>query len=224
MDPNYRIQEREQDRLRRSAKRQELQYRRSNFNIWISEKEEEVTTTISEKQEYEQEKTDNEKKTDEAGYVRYMNERRDTMRKKIPIKTAMENNRIIIEEWRQLPEERKASYTKAADMNDKEGNDKDKNDKKKNDKEKNDKRKKTVEETKYTPFEVLFGVEMRNQISDTEVLQICQDKKIRKAIRHMDPNYRIQEREQDRLRRSAKRQELQYRVHEQQINTLRRKQ
>ncbi|XP_037936119.1 high mobility group protein 20A-like [Teleopsis dalmanni] len=49
-----------------------------------------------------------------TGYVRYMNERRETMRKEFPTKTAMEHTRMIAEEWGQLSEERKAPYIKAA--------------------------------------------------------------------------------------------------------------
>lgn len=51
-----------------------------------------------------------------AGYVRYMNDRRDTLRKEHPSKTAMEHTKMIGEEWHALPTDVKSNYLKAADV------------------------------------------------------------------------------------------------------------
>ncbi|EDV55415.1 high mobility group protein 20A [Drosophila erecta] len=48
------------------------------------------------------------------GYVRFMNDRREELRREQPQRTALEHTRIIGEEWHQLPEERKAPYMEAA--------------------------------------------------------------------------------------------------------------
>ncbi|XP_017072968.1 high mobility group protein 20A [Drosophila eugracilis] len=48
------------------------------------------------------------------GYVRFMNDRREELRRDQPQRTALEHTRIIGEEWHQLPEERKAPYMEAA--------------------------------------------------------------------------------------------------------------
>ncbi|XP_037816321.1 high mobility group protein 20A [Lucilia sericata] len=51
-----------------------------------------------------------------TGYVRYMNDRRDSLRKEHPSKTAMEHTKMIGEEWHALPSDVKANYLKAADV------------------------------------------------------------------------------------------------------------
>ncbi|XP_065363745.1 high mobility group protein 20A [Calliphora vicina] len=51
-----------------------------------------------------------------TGYVRYMNDRRDTLRKEHPSKTAMEHTKMIGEEWHALPTDVKSNYLKAADV------------------------------------------------------------------------------------------------------------
>ncbi|EDW56581.1 SWI/SNF-related matrix-associated actin-dependent regulator of chromatin subfamily E member 1-related [Drosophila sechellia] len=48
------------------------------------------------------------------GYVRFMNDRREELRREQPQRTALEHTRIIGEEWHQLPEERKLPYMEAA--------------------------------------------------------------------------------------------------------------
>ncbi|KAH8358229.1 hypothetical protein KR084_008804 [Drosophila pseudotakahashii] len=48
------------------------------------------------------------------GYVRFMNDRREELRREQPTRTALEHTRIIGEEWHQLPEERKVPYMEAA--------------------------------------------------------------------------------------------------------------
>ncbi|KAI8037068.1 hypothetical protein M5D96_010387 [Drosophila gunungcola] len=48
------------------------------------------------------------------GYVRFMNDRREELRREQPQRTALEHTRIIGEEWHQLPEERKVPYMEAA--------------------------------------------------------------------------------------------------------------
>ncbi|XP_016929332.3 high mobility group protein 20A [Drosophila suzukii] len=48
------------------------------------------------------------------GYVRFMNDRREQLRREQPQRTALEHTRIIGEEWHQLPEERKVPYMEAA--------------------------------------------------------------------------------------------------------------
>lgn len=48
------------------------------------------------------------------GYVRFMNDRREELRREQPQRTALEHTRIIGEEWHQLPEERKLPYIEAA--------------------------------------------------------------------------------------------------------------
>uniref|UniRef100_A0A1A9V795 HMG box domain-containing protein n=1 Tax=Glossina austeni TaxID=7395 RepID=A0A1A9V795_GLOAU len=50
------------------------------------------------------------------GYVRYMNERRESLRKEYPNKTAIEHTKIIGEEWRTMSADRKAPYMKAAEL------------------------------------------------------------------------------------------------------------
>lgn len=45
-----------------------------------------------------------------------MNDRRETLRKEQPQKTAMEHTKLIGEEWNQLSEERKTPYMKAAEV------------------------------------------------------------------------------------------------------------
>ncbi|XP_023300603.2 high mobility group protein 20A [Lucilia cuprina] len=51
-----------------------------------------------------------------TGYVRYMNDRRDSLRKEHPSKTAMEHTKMIGEEWHALSSDVKANYLKAADV------------------------------------------------------------------------------------------------------------
>ncbi|EDW73810.1 uncharacterized protein Dwil_GK19656 [Drosophila willistoni] len=48
------------------------------------------------------------------GYVRFMNDRREQLRKEQPQRTALEHTKIIGEEWHQLTEEKKAPYMEAA--------------------------------------------------------------------------------------------------------------
>ncbi|KAH8386014.1 hypothetical protein KR200_002369 [Drosophila serrata] len=48
------------------------------------------------------------------GYVRFMNDRREELRREQPHRTALEHTKIIGEEWHQLPEERKVPYMEAA--------------------------------------------------------------------------------------------------------------
>ncbi|KAH8290655.1 hypothetical protein KR054_004778 [Drosophila jambulina] len=48
------------------------------------------------------------------GYVRFMNDRREELRREQPHRTALEHTKIIGEEWHQLAEERKAPYMEAA--------------------------------------------------------------------------------------------------------------
>ncbi|SPP74403.1 high mobility group protein 20A [Drosophila guanche] len=48
------------------------------------------------------------------GYVRFMNDRREELRREQPQRTALEHTKIIGEEWHQLPEERKVPYMEAA--------------------------------------------------------------------------------------------------------------
>ncbi|XP_067637272.1 high mobility group protein 20A [Eurosta solidaginis] len=51
-----------------------------------------------------------------TGYVRYMNDRREILRKEFPTKTAMEHTKMIGEEWQKMTEEKKAPYMKAAEV------------------------------------------------------------------------------------------------------------
>ncbi|XP_054727085.1 high mobility group protein 20A [Anastrepha obliqua] len=51
-----------------------------------------------------------------TGYVRYMNDRREILRKELPTKTAIEHTKIIGEEWQKLGEDKKAPYKKAAEL------------------------------------------------------------------------------------------------------------
>lgn len=44
-----------------------------------------------------------------------MNDRRETLRKEYPDKSAIEHTRIIGEEWHQLPVEKKTPYMEAAE-------------------------------------------------------------------------------------------------------------
>ncbi|KAH8372856.1 hypothetical protein KR009_006592 [Drosophila setifemur] len=48
------------------------------------------------------------------GYVRFMNDRREELRREQPHRTALEHTKIIGEEWHQLPDERKMPYMEAA--------------------------------------------------------------------------------------------------------------
>ncbi|EDW32796.1 GL10158 [Drosophila persimilis] len=48
------------------------------------------------------------------GYVRFMNDRREELRREQPQRTALEHTKIIGEEWHLLPEERKVPYMEAA--------------------------------------------------------------------------------------------------------------
>lgn len=48
------------------------------------------------------------------GYVRFMNDRREELRREQPHRTALEHTKIIGEEWHQLPDERKVPYMEAA--------------------------------------------------------------------------------------------------------------
>ncbi|KAH8271611.1 hypothetical protein KR018_011125 [Drosophila ironensis] len=48
------------------------------------------------------------------GYVRFMNDRREELRRERPQCTALEHTKIIGEEWHNLPEERKQPYMEAA--------------------------------------------------------------------------------------------------------------
>lgn len=50
------------------------------------------------------------------GYVRYMNDRRELLRKELPSKTAIEHTKIIGEEWQKMTEDKKAPYMKAAEI------------------------------------------------------------------------------------------------------------
>lgn len=50
-----------------------------------------------------------------TGYVRYMNDRRESLRKEHPTKTHMEHNKMIGEEWHSLPADVKGTYLKAAE-------------------------------------------------------------------------------------------------------------
>ncbi|KAM7346361.1 high mobility group protein 2 [Cochliomyia hominivorax] len=51
-----------------------------------------------------------------TGYVRYMNDRRESLRKEHPNKTSNEHTKMIGEEWHSLPADVKSSYLKAADV------------------------------------------------------------------------------------------------------------
>ncbi|XP_017490143.1 PREDICTED: high mobility group protein 20A-like, partial [Rhagoletis zephyria] len=51
-----------------------------------------------------------------TGYVRYMNDRRESLRKELPLKTAIEHTKIIGEEWQKMTEDKKAPYMKAAEL------------------------------------------------------------------------------------------------------------
>uniref|UniRef100_W8APW6 High mobility group protein 20A n=1 Tax=Ceratitis capitata TaxID=7213 RepID=W8APW6_CERCA len=51
-----------------------------------------------------------------TGYVRYMNDRRELLRKELPTKTAIEHTKIIGEEWQKMSEDKKAPYMKAAEV------------------------------------------------------------------------------------------------------------
>ncbi|XP_011206760.2 uncharacterized protein LOC105228578 [Bactrocera dorsalis] len=51
-----------------------------------------------------------------TGYVRYMNDRREMLRKELPSKTAIEHTKIIGEEWQKMTEDKKAPYMKAAEI------------------------------------------------------------------------------------------------------------
>ncbi|XP_011192264.1 putative uncharacterized protein DDB_G0280555 [Zeugodacus cucurbitae] len=51
-----------------------------------------------------------------TGYVRYMNDRRELLRKELPSKTAIEHTKIIGEEWQKMSEDKKAPYMKAAEI------------------------------------------------------------------------------------------------------------
>ncbi|XP_017092561.2 high mobility group protein 20A [Drosophila bipectinata] len=48
------------------------------------------------------------------GYVRFMNDRREELRREQPHRTALEHTKIIGEEWQQLSEDRKMPYIEAA--------------------------------------------------------------------------------------------------------------
>ncbi|KAH8353946.1 hypothetical protein KR067_005464 [Drosophila pandora] len=48
------------------------------------------------------------------GYVRFMNDRREELRREQPHRTALEHTKIIGEEWHQLSEDRKMPYMEAA--------------------------------------------------------------------------------------------------------------
>ncbi|XP_030375416.1 high mobility group protein 20A [Scaptodrosophila lebanonensis] len=48
------------------------------------------------------------------GYVRFMNDRREMLRRDYPNRTALEHTKMIGEEWQALPDERKAPYLDAA--------------------------------------------------------------------------------------------------------------
>ncbi|KAI9588830.1 high mobility group protein 20A [Glossina fuscipes] len=50
------------------------------------------------------------------GYVRYMNERRDSLRKEHPNKTAIEHTKMIGEEWQTMSVDLKAPYMRAAEV------------------------------------------------------------------------------------------------------------
>uniref|UniRef100_A0A1I8N0V1 HMG box domain-containing protein n=1 Tax=Musca domestica TaxID=7370 RepID=A0A1I8N0V1_MUSDO len=50
-----------------------------------------------------------------TGYVRYMNDRRETVRKDNPTKTSIEVTKVIAEEWQSLSSDVKSEYLKAAE-------------------------------------------------------------------------------------------------------------
>lgn len=47
-------------------------------------------------------------------YVRFMNDRREQLRREFPNRTALEHTKMIGEEWHQLSEDRRAPYMEAA--------------------------------------------------------------------------------------------------------------
>uniref|UniRef100_A0A1A9WSZ7 HMG box domain-containing protein n=1 Tax=Glossina brevipalpis TaxID=37001 RepID=A0A1A9WSZ7_9MUSC len=51
-----------------------------------------------------------------TGYVRYMNERRDSLRKEHPNKTAIEHTKMIGEEWQTMSADLKGPYMRAAEL------------------------------------------------------------------------------------------------------------
>uniref|UniRef100_A0A182RXD4 HMG box domain-containing protein n=1 Tax=Anopheles funestus TaxID=62324 RepID=A0A182RXD4_ANOFN len=51
-----------------------------------------------------------------TGYVRYMNENRESVRQKNPSLTSIEITKIMAEEWTKLPEDRKKPYLEAAEV------------------------------------------------------------------------------------------------------------
>lgn len=50
-----------------------------------------------------------------SGYVRYMNDRREAVRKDNPTKTSIEVTKVIAEEWQSLSSDVKGEYLKAAE-------------------------------------------------------------------------------------------------------------